>query len=439
MGKTGTTTLQHTLAVHRERLADAGILYPRSVFATHSANHNGLIGPFISIGSGVPRAFRQKEQDEPGSVARRGLALWNDIRAQMRACNPRVVILSGEYIFTQPEEVLVALRAALTRYFDDIQVIAYVRDPAAFYLSALQQKVRLSHVFIPPSRFEYPVRPCLTRHSRVFGDALSVKVFDRRRLRDRCIVRDFLSTFVPEATTIADSIDVVDVNESLSAEAMCIMERVRRYGWPDADDSLIVESELIMQSLKSDALSVPQTPARLRCDIEAEIALRFADDLEWLRERFGIVFDDAPSRREIMTEQDLSSFTELTEILDVDRRDVERVTAELLKSLSEELYAYQRSEARSLKGLVATLRRRAKRRLARVLSSRIRLVTARLLHAEQRAARSEQSVASSRTSRSFVESLVGPARRHGVRRRADRATGARDAKARGVRGTTAAR
>jgi hypothetical protein len=397
MGKTGTTTLQDTLAAHRGRLAQVGVLYPTSTFSQSSENHNGIIGPFMSSDHTIPREFIQKDLDEPGTVARAGRELWADIQAQARSLNPAVVILSGEYLFTQPEDVLVDLRDLLTAYVDDIQIVAYVRDPAAFYLSLVQQQVRASYLITPPDRFEYPIRPCLTRHSRVFGDRLSVKAFDRSKLRDRCIVRDFLDSFVPEAADVAAEMAVADANESMSAEAMCIMQRVRRHGWPDSNDIFNPDSTVIMRALASTATTVPQTPARLPADLRAAIARRFARDLAWLHERFGLVFEefseDAGAPAE---ESERWTSNELTKILDVDSESVDRVTVALMKSLSEAFRAWRRAARGYEVRAQRTLRRRATRRLAGFVPFRGRTAGERRQNGHEPALPTNDPVASRR-------------------------------------------
>jgi hypothetical protein len=377
MGKTGTTTLQHTLSAHRELLSRAGVCYP--VASTRSRNHNLLMCPFLPLTSNIPREFIQDGGD-PESMAAEGRRLWADIRREIDANEPDVVVLSGEYLFPQSVPLLSALRDMLSEVFDEIDVVAYVRDPAAYYLAHAQQRVKASYDVPAPSEFQYPVRASLLRQTEAFGGRVSVRAFDRALLFHRCIVRDFLHTFVPQTDVIAESIAVSDHNESMSAEAMCIMQRLRRSGWPDQNNVFAPESSLVLQLLTSGTMPFPQTPARLRPDIEGMIANKFVPWLDWLREQFGVEFRGTPEPGSATEgepgEPAAWDSRELAEILAIDAAQLERVELGLLKELASVVVAERakRSGGRIDKVARATTRavpglRRQARRIADVVTS----------------------------------------------------------------------
>jgi hypothetical protein len=337
MGKTGTSTLQHALHVNRALLADAGILYPDT--STRAENHNALLGPYLELTTNVPREFLQ-----PGTGfdthARRGEALWATIEEQVDRIRPDTVILSGEYLFTQPESLLGPLRERLAKIFDDIQVVAYVRAPASHYLALVQQRVKASHAFTPPCRYQSPLRVCLTRQLHAFGPVIAVRPFERHRLIGADIVNDFLTTFVAGGADVAGRMTIEDLNESMSGEAMCIMQGLRRVGWPEQNDEFVPASTLVLTALTTQRDGLPtQSTARLRPGISAAIARAHAGDLDWLHDRFGVEFTADDRADTSMPEPTGWESRDLRDVLDVDQGRIDAVLYGLVKLLATQALA----------------------------------------------------------------------------------------------------
>ena len=309
-----------------------------------SNNHNHLIAPFLTLTHQIPREFTQSGPPDLEALAVRGKALWTHIERQIRARKPRLVILSGEYFFAQSEALLTGLRDLLADVFTDIEVAAYLRHPASYYLSLAQQKIKASYAISAPSKYHLELEPCLTRHLAVFDGRVRVRAFDRRILDGGCIVRDFLRTFVPGGDELANEIVVANVNESMSAEAMCIMQRLRRHGWPDENDVFAQESNRVMRILNASNTQLPQTQARLKPGISAAISRTHQDQLDWLQDRFGLEFQEHSSDvAEPEVEPQGWTSRELIDILAVDDIQVERVLYGLLKELSSSLGASDRA------------------------------------------------------------------------------------------------
>ena len=123
--KTGTTFVQHHLLHHAEALRRAGILIPRTGFATDIAGRPGA----LSGHQGLVRALRQDDQ-----------ATWAALHAEIDANPARTVLISAENLSfpTAPDrDALIAKLFERLGRFAQIDVVALLRSPAdyaeAFY------------------------------------------------------------------------------------------------------------------------------------------------------------------------------------------------------------------------------------------------------------------------------------------------------------------
>jgi hypothetical protein len=331
MPKTGTSTLQVALCEHRHRLAHAGILYPTPL--GRRRNHN-LLTVLLDDPDHLPREFRARG-DRYETVVERAETFWKSVRREVRRSRAELAIMSAEYLFGLPEAAVGQLRSMLDEVFDEVQVACYVRDPASHYVSLMQQLVKASSRVRPPALFHLFIRGRILHYVDAFDGAVTVRSADRSALVGNDIVSDFLTTFVPGGEALVPDVEVVDQNVSMSAEAMCILQALRRYGWPGEDDRFAPESDLALDVLNHMRDEEPQTKPALRPEIRRHILRNHRRHLEFLEREFGISFpldgvdvgDDEPEPAAVKS-------TDLREILDVDRGAVERTTFLLVKELA---------------------------------------------------------------------------------------------------------
>jgi hypothetical protein len=332
--KTGTSTLQATFKSQGRALARAGILYPIPKFGKD--NHNYL-STLLHEPDKMPREFTSGSHLDHDSLRAKGREFWEDIVRQVRRADVETAVLSGEYFFGLEPSKVETLRSMLGEVFSDTQVVAYVRHPATYYTSMMQQRVKASYEIRPPSAFNMRAKVCLSRYLDAFDGNVSVRSYHREHLVQGCVVRDFVASFLPDGQDLAASIDVVDVNESMSAEATCILQALRRYGWPTSNDVFAPESSHVMQVLDSIRERSPQTRAVLKPNVRRAITDKHGPDLAWLEATFGISFPPAAGSSsgadEARAEGDWTS-GELIELLDVDRAQVEETLYCLVKELA---------------------------------------------------------------------------------------------------------
>ncbi|MEZ4433228.1 MAG: hypothetical protein R3F65_12535 [bacterium] len=203
--KTGTSTVQSALHANRQRLAEAGILYPTDgVYCTPA----GWAGPppegghrYLAFSMmGTWPTWDPKDYTAPLVACREALegdlARWRGRRGRMDA------ILSSEYWFRDVDP------AGLRAFFDGlgyhIRVIVYLRRQDHFLESLYDQRVRAGSMTDP---FEHFVERCLAdpraypwyhhrlrRLAAVFGEAnLIVRPFERGQLQGGDVLDDLLA------------------------------------------------------------------------------------------------------------------------------------------------------------------------------------------------------------------------------------------------------
>lgn len=329
--KTGTSTLQRVFDSNRRRLGRHGVIYPKPGFGRR--NHN-LLTAVLHGPDDMPREFRAggRSADELAAMSE---TCWESIGQQLARSKASTAIISGEYFFNLDEPKLTRLYERVTPLADEIDVVCYVREPAAYYVSRMQQRVKGTAKVAPPGRFRTHIAAALTRHLDLAPGRVVARPFDRSALVDGDIVADFLTTFVPDGAPLVGHLAGVRANESMSAEAMCILQTLQRRGWPETDNRFKPETTNVIETLAAQLSDIPQTPARLRPELEAALIRNLRDDLVFLDERFGIRFDDiaAPANESDATPPGWMS-GELRDVLDVDADAVERTLYMLLKELA---------------------------------------------------------------------------------------------------------
>jgi hypothetical protein len=290
MPKTGSTVLQNCLGAARDRLAAHGVLWPENPPGCPFNNHRLLLFGFLTLPE-MPRHIRKHARYTAASLAGDYAAFLAHAAAQVASVRPRVTILSSETLYRPlaPRQgaALAAGLATLGAAPGTVRVAVYLRRPSAYYLSALQQRLKAAHQ-IPPPRVQSPVR-VLAAYAAAFGpEALAPRLYDRGLLAQGDIVADFLGAHLPEAKIDPAALPRPgSANETLSAEAMDLMRRFRLAFHPrDEDAPSPAGSELLRTLRKIDRATGAPRP-RLRPEIAKAIDYARADPLQ-LRDAWGL-------------------------------------------------------------------------------------------------------------------------------------------------------
>ncbi|SES66229.1 hypothetical protein [Oceanicella actignis] len=226
--KTGSTSIQTIL---RNRTFDAGgvrVFYPAlreaedegaQVLAQLALNHNA-----------VAVALRDGDEARAQRLLSRIAAMVAD-----EGADADVVILSAEWFeFVAPERLRDALAAHLPALAPGARLISYVRPHAERVLSAFQENRKLDAFMAGPAGFHerqlragtFRYAPRLRRWRAVFGDRFEARAMIRARLRENCVVRDFLGYALDGApVTLREE---PEANRSLSLRQLAFMTLMHR-------------------------------------------------------------------------------------------------------------------------------------------------------------------------------------------------------------------
>ena len=290
-GKTGTTSIQHTL----DRAAGQGRLGRVAYPHLRGKDHNFIAALYRPYGK-LPRIYKSAYGPDPTPEFEADVATFREGLWDVVDRNDRVII-SGEYMTAfQPEDAR-ALRDDLHRHgVTEVLVVMYVRDPASYYLSWLQQRVKAASRFEPPAAWRDRSFEAVRVWRNTFSE-LRVRPFDRRLLDGGDAVCDFLgvaSDFFGGDLRNA-GIEVLTRNESISAEGMVLMHRYRDQFYPEEQNIFKPDSSGIHSVLQRSKAILPQTTPRLRYEVAQMVLRNHAIELEALWDDYGIDFRPDPA------------------------------------------------------------------------------------------------------------------------------------------------
>ncbi len=284
--KTGTTALQAGLARERGALAAAEVCYP----ALTGRSGHALLSLTLGTGPVANRILRQHYDGAWPRAARDLEAAWSEVEAAA-AAGPRVMILSSEYFFARLNDASApALRARLARLSADLHIIAYIRRPSEYFLSLAQQHLKRASTIPDPAGID--LAGALDRWERHFPGRVEAVRFERGALRGADILNDFLSRAVPGGAPGIAPAPVI--NESLSAEAMSVMQDYQRRWCPGRDDIQTKGKRALLRLVQAfDAADPATRKPRLRAGLGPRLDARMGDP-EILARRWGLDFAGPP-------------------------------------------------------------------------------------------------------------------------------------------------
>lgn len=222
MGKTGTSSLQATLARNRSVLAQHGIAYPQ---IGNEPSHRFLMSvakPFDKRG----RAFDAMSPDDWSAASDKMVAAL----LHAAATKPRLMIVSTEYAFDFPTAGHAKVARLLQALSDDVCAVAWLREPVSYYRSFINQKAKpigrpdRDRRAPAPETFSPRLRDRVGRLYEVWGkERVSLHLYDRDVMIGRDIVTDFVSRAAPEAKGVP-----VDAVEENVGDAPALDEATRR-------------------------------------------------------------------------------------------------------------------------------------------------------------------------------------------------------------------
>ena len=285
--KTGSTSIQQTL-VKANQLGKLGTVCYMEDDPSLRAFKRGFLAALYRDEDKLPRMVAMWLRERGHTLESQRESYRSKLSEVIRREDS--LLVCNEYLSSVKPDNIKRFLSDLTEYgVQDIRIVLYVRDPVSFYLSSLQQNLVGSHVPRNPVRYRYNFRANIQNWRGVFGDSLTVRAFDTRLLLDECVVRDFMSIAQDYFGVAFNDIEVLRSNESLSREAISILQRFRAQLFPEKEGMALP----VISLLRSNLMKIRhefEHKAKLRPWVTSAVLERHRDDLEWLRGEYGIDF-----------------------------------------------------------------------------------------------------------------------------------------------------
>lgn len=299
MAKTGTSSIQKTLAENRDSTEF-------SYLSVGPANHSRVIYSIFSKTPASNFPYFKKIGWGDKKIARYGSRMRLLVESDLAANSHKKFIISGETIITFNEEQLVRLRDFLGIYFKTIKVVAYIRPPKSYMESIFQQRLKGD---IRHNHFAkvYPFyQGKIEKFDTVFG-------------RENVILRKYDPAAFPNGDVVMDFCDLTQisipgytssrVNESLSLEAIALLYAYRKFSnRPTPGKEAVTRNRQIIAEMRK----IPGKRFYFSNKLISSIYDQNRADLDWIECRAGFsvepLSDDSPPFA-ISSPKDLLSYS----------------------------------------------------------------------------------------------------------------------------------
>ena len=287
--KTGSTSIQGFLRENADALAAEGIYYP-NLFDEHSGQ-TSIIGYIASqhdlkFSKFVRGRFDLYTEED----AERFRAEFERVFAErITGSSADTIVLSCELLAREfrHEEHFGCLKDFLDAWFDDIEIIAYIRAQEDLIPSRLSQSTKLGNSvpfddFIEGADNSY--LPPLQNWANAFGaERLNVRLFGKEHFLNGDLIEDFYTLV---GGTKFESLEIPErVNEALSADAINFLQTFNKH-IPFLTDALKKNPARGHILAYMNAISVDTPPIKLSMEQLNKIRAQYADSNEKVRETF---------------------------------------------------------------------------------------------------------------------------------------------------------
>lgn len=272
--KTGSSSIQQSLN------GFAGGAFAYADINGHP-NHGGPLYSLFADDPGLLGSHRKNRRsaDDIGKYiqdARKGL------ESSIEHAGGRTIIYSGEvssHLFTGSG--LCRLRDYFLGRFERVDIVAYIRPPAAYIGSNFQQRVKNAARKITLQKDYFNYRENLSKFDEIFGrEHVHLWKFEPRAFPGGCVVRDFCGRLGIDFPVER----IVRVNEALSREAVALLYTYRKLG---RDMGSISMSGPENRDLVQRLMNIGRTKFRFSPDVLRPVLEEHRADIEWMETRLG--------------------------------------------------------------------------------------------------------------------------------------------------------
>lgn len=331
--KTGSSSIQHTLAANRKMLEAAGVVVGE---AERHVNHQQIFAhlsrlPRDNMPGYVNAARAQKKAEEAG------VDLWARLEERIAKRSPSLVVLSCENQFRPFTDAAFArMNGILKPHFANIRVMAYLRAPACYFLSAVQQDLKKRPEFGLPSasRFRDVLEPWAAKGP---GEVICRR-YAREALTGGDVVTDFITHFLPMTDPEAFDRCSDEENKTVSPEAMEILQQYFRGTLKSPHRHYDRRPQRYKWLVRTADAAVPgQSKPVLRDGLREVIEAR-CTDLDWLAKTHGISFPeiDATAMPRDEAERRHAALRDVRHVCTVDATRKKAVLDEIARRAADE-------------------------------------------------------------------------------------------------------
>jgi len=228
--KTGTTTIQEFLNLNREKLLQQNIAYLKTPGLRNQRN----LAVYAMTLDNIDNFIRAKELLSNERRREWCESFFNTFQEEITSLDPSVqcVIFSSEHFHSRlksTEEVF-RLRHLLEPFFNDFEIIVYLRRQDQLALSSYSTKLKFGSIDktvfsekIDSENKYYNYYTLIRRWEEVFGKNMTIRIFDKDQFYSGDLLCDFMhiAGIKPDASFTTPGI----LNEKLSVEAQYLLLR----------------------------------------------------------------------------------------------------------------------------------------------------------------------------------------------------------------------
>lgn len=218
--KTGSSSLQISMANDQEKLAESGIHYFKPegkgphewalMYLYGASNADGVLPRHLK------KFFSSAEQARAWSEAN-----WKKFEAYSSDRSRTCVVISSEHFSSiQSRDAFVG---RLRQSYDEVKFVYYARDPVASYVSVIDQSIRGGMQFNELRNLDklgYHIKAAQKMSAVVGRENIIIRNFDRANLTGGDVKSDFYSLLSQEAgARVEPGESEMNLNESLSGAA----------------------------------------------------------------------------------------------------------------------------------------------------------------------------------------------------------------------------
>ncbi len=244
------------------------------------------------------------------------------------------IVISSETMGGWSEQKINKLKELFAPLDAKFEVLCYYRNPAKSFLAKIQQQLKASgssQSFVKPVR---PISKMYENYSAVFGDPVSIRLFDRALLKNGDVVADFLSAVGVDDQTIG-SLPNADSNISGPGELTAAQYWIRSRAFQDLEGDFSGANKRLNKALLRVSADIDLDRAKLAPGVTETAYYHNRDELRWLKEHLGLEFDEINyDSLDNPPPVDLEK-ADLSDLVQFDQEKVDLIIARAMRDLCE--------------------------------------------------------------------------------------------------------